>query len=183
MEKQKNFVEIEILDKTDIELLEISKNNLLSLNIHEMQSIQNYYKKLELNDILDIVKNDSKQRYSIENDKIRDIIKRDFPRVKNPSRNDIIRYKLYQELAFNAYKNLYTDEKINYEKLYSKDYDIDHIIPQSKMFDDSFSNKVLVPRFANLEKGNQTAYDYMSNKSQEKFEKYKSVIDSSYKEK
>lgn len=49
MEKQKNFVEIEILNKTDIELLEISKNNLLSLNIHEMKSIQSYYKKLDRN--------------------------------------------------------------------------------------------------------------------------------------
>ncbi|MCX8531062.1 type II CRISPR RNA-guided endonuclease Cas9 [Chryseobacterium luquanense] len=118
-----------------------------------------------------------------DNDKIRDIIKKDFPRVKNPSKNDIVRYKLYQELSYNAYKDLYTDEKINYEKLYSKDYDIDHIIPQSKVFDDSFSNKVLVPRFANLAKGNKTANDYMSNKSIEMFEKYTSIVEALYKEK
>ncbi|WP_326983936.1 type II CRISPR RNA-guided endonuclease Cas9 [Chryseobacterium sp. MYb264] len=119
----------------------------------------------------------------IENDKIRDIIKKDFPHVKNPSKNDIVRYRLYQELSFNAYKDLYTDEKINYEKLYSKDYDIDHIIPQSKMFDDSFSNKVLVPRFANLEKGNKTSNDYMLNKSEESFEKYISIVEALFKEK
>ena len=119
----------------------------------------------------------------IENDKIRNTIIRDFPHIKNPSKNDIVRYKLYQELTFNAFKDLYTDEKIDYEKLYSKYYDIDHIIPQSKMFDDSFSNKVLVPRQSNLDKGNKTANDYMSNKSLEKYEKYKSVVEALFKEK
>ena len=33
-----------------------------------------------------------------------------------------------------------------------------------KLFDDSFSNKTLVPRQVNLDKGNQTAYDFISNK-------------------
>ncbi|MEC5156106.1 type II CRISPR RNA-guided endonuclease Cas9, partial [Chryseobacterium sp. MP_3.2] len=119
----------------------------------------------------------------LDNDKIRDTIKKDFPNVKNPSKNDIVRYKLYQELSFNAFKNLYTDEKISYEKLYSKDYDIDHIIPQSKVFDDSFSNKVLVPRQSNLDKGNKTANDYMSNKSADTFEKYLATVETLYKEK
>ena len=119
----------------------------------------------------------------LDNDKIRDTIKKDFLNVKNPSKNDIVRYKLYQELSFNAFKNLYTNEKINYEKLYSKDYDIDHIIPQSKVFDDSFSNKVLVPRQSNLDKGNKTANDYMFNKSADTFEKYVDTVESLYKEK
>lgn len=119
----------------------------------------------------------------IENEKIRATIKKDFPHVKNPSKNDIVRYKLYQELSYNAFKNLYTDEKIDYEKLYSKTYDIDHIIPQSKVFDDSFSNKVLVPRQSNLDKGNKTAYDFMSNKSAENLEKYLSIVETLFKEK
>ena len=119
----------------------------------------------------------------IENDKIRNTITKDFPHIKNPSKNDIVRYKLYQELSFNAFKDLYTDEKIDYEKLYSKNYDIDHIIPQSKVFDDSFSNKVLVPRQSNLDKGNRTANDFMSNKSAESYEKYLSVVETLYKEK
>ncbi len=123
--------------------------------------------------------NDSKN----ENEKIRNTIIKDFPHIKNPSKNDIVRYKLYQELAFNAFKDLYTDEKIDYEKLYSKNYDIDHIIAQSKVFDDSFSNKVLVPRQANLDKGNRTANDYMANKSPESYEKYKSIVETLFKEK
>ncbi|WP_295231980.1 type II CRISPR RNA-guided endonuclease Cas9 [uncultured Chryseobacterium sp.] len=119
----------------------------------------------------------------IENDNIRAIIKKDFPNVPNPTKNDIIKYKLYQEMAFNGYKDLYTDTKIEYHNLFGKDYDIDHIIPQAKLFDDSFSNKVLVPYGANRDKGkmnNATAYDYMSN-NPELFDKYVSTVEALYK--
>lgn len=83
--------------------------------------------------------------------------------VKNPSRNDIIRYKLYEELKNNGYKDLYTDEYIPREILFSKQIDIDHIIPQSRLFDDSFSNKTVVFRKDNLRKGNRTAFDYIES--------------------
>lgn len=96
--------------------------------------------------------------------------------VVNPSRNDIIRYKLYMELASNGFKDLYTNSKIEKENLFTDKYDIDHIIPQSRFFDDSFSNKVLVPRQANLDKGNLTGYDFMSNKGTEKEEHFLNVI-------
>jgi CRISPR-associated endonuclease Csn1 len=80
------------------------------------------------------------------------------------SRHDIIRYKLYLELEHQGYKTLYSNSYIPREKLFSKEFDIEHIIPQSRMFDDSFSNKVLETRSANLEKDNATAYDYVSSK-------------------
>src|SRR5690606_3021269 len=40
-----------------------------------------------------------------ENEKIAEKIKKDFG-ILNPTRNDIIRFKLYEELAFNGYKDL-----------------------------------------------------------------------------
>ncbi len=52
-------------------------------------------------------------------------------------------------------------KKIEKENLFTDKYDIDHIIPQSRFFDDSFSNKVLVPRGANQDKDNYTAIDYI----------------------
>lgn len=119
---------------------------------------------------------------TLENNTIREAIKNDFPHVPNPTKNDIVRYKLYQELAFNGYKDLYSNTKIDYYKLFGKEYDIDHIIPQSRLFDDSFSNKVLVPRQANLDKGNSTAFDYMATKSAGEFEQYQSVVESLFKE-
>lgn len=101
--------------------------------------------------------------------------------IKAPSRNDIIRYKLYLELEKNLFKDLYTDTKIEKENLFTDKYDIDHIIPQSRFFDDSFSNKVLVPRGANLKKGNSTAIDFMENEGNEKTEKFINVITDLYK--
>lgn len=83
--------------------------------------------------------------------------------IKFPTRNDIIRYKLYQELKNNGYKDLYTNEYIKREELFTNKYDIEHIIPQSRLFDDSFSNKTIVPRQINLDKGNRTAYDYIQD--------------------
>lgn len=116
-----------------------------------------------------------------KNEKIVETIRKDFG-ILNPTRNDIVKYKLYQELCLNGYKDLYTNTKIDYLELFNKAYDVDHIIPQSRLFDDSFSNKVLVPRQANLDKGNRTAYDYMSRQSKEDFETYLSVVDNLYKE-
>ncbi|MFV0163770.1 type II CRISPR RNA-guided endonuclease Cas9 [Empedobacter falsenii] len=81
--------------------------------------------------------------------------------IRFPTRNDIIRYKLYQELKNNGYKDLYTNQYIERKDIFTKKYDIEHIIPQSRLFDDSFSNKTLVPRQINLDKGNKTAYDYI----------------------
>jgi len=83
--------------------------------------------------------------------------------IKNPSRNDIIRYKLYEELKNNGYKDLYTDTYISRDILFSKQIDIDHIIPQARLFDDSFSNKTVIYRKDNLKKGNMTAFDYLES--------------------
>lgn len=87
--------------------------------------------------------------------------------LANVSRNDIIRYKLYLELKDNGYKTLYSNTYIPREKLFSKDFDIEHIIPQAKLFDDSFSNKTLESRSVNIAKSNATAYDYVKGKSNE----------------
>ena len=83
--------------------------------------------------------------------------------IPHPSRNDIIRYRLYQELAPNGYKTLYTNTYISQEKLFSRAFDIEHIIPQAKMFDDSFINKTLETRDANLKKGDMTAIEFVES--------------------
>jgi CRISPR-associated endonuclease Csn1 len=80
------------------------------------------------------------------------------------SRNDIIRYKLYEELKDNGYKTLYSNTYISPGSVFSGDFDVEHIIPQSRLFDDSFSNKTLELRTINLEKGNKTAIDFVKEK-------------------
>lgn len=84
--------------------------------------------------------------------------------ISNPSRNDVLRYQLYEELAPNGYKTLYSSTYISKEKLFSRDFDIEHIIPQAKIFDDSYSNKTLEARDVNIEKSNMTAIDYVRMK-------------------
>lgn len=98
-----------------------------------------------------------------EHEQIRQILRNDFG-LSHVSRNDLIRYKLYKELEHRGYKTLYSDTYIPKEKLFTNEFDIEHIIPQSRLFDDSFSNKTLEKRDVNIEKGNETAYDYILNK-------------------
>jgi len=97
---------------------------------------------------------------TIEHEKYRAILQSEFG-ISHVSRNDIIRYKLYLELESRGFKTLYTNTYIAQEKLFSKEFDIEHIIPQSRLFDDSFSNKTIESRAANIEKGNDTAYEYV----------------------
>jgi len=80
------------------------------------------------------------------------------------SRNDIVRYKLYEELKGNGYKTLYSNTYISPSSVFSGDFDIEHIIPQSRLFDDSFSNKTLELRSINIEKGDKTALDFIKEK-------------------
>lgn len=100
-------------------------------------------------------------RSTDERNKDREILIKEF-NIPNPTRNDVIRYRLYKELKKNGYKTLYSNRYIPTEMLFSKEIDIEHIIPKARLFDDSFSNKTLEYRSVNLDKGNKTAYDYVS---------------------
>ena len=102
-------------------------------------------------------------RNTREHDEIRQLLRTEFG-MMNVSRNDIIRYKLYEELKDNGYKTLYSNEYIPREKIFSKEIDIEHVIPQARLFDDSLSNKTLEYRAINIEKGNKTAYDFVKEK-------------------
>ena len=113
-------------------------------------------------------------------EKYKAILQKEFG-LTNVSRNDIIRYKLYLELAENGFHTLYTNQYIRQEDLFSKKIDIEHIIPQAKLFDDSFSNKTLEFRDANLAKSNSTALDYVATLGEEKLNEYKKRIEDLYK--
>jgi CRISPR-associated endonuclease Csn1 len=98
------------------------------------------------------------------------------------SRNDIIRFKLYQELRHRGYKTLYSNTYIPAEKLFSKEIDIEHIIPQSRQYDDSYSNKTLEFRSVNEKKGNKTAYDFiLEEKGENGLKIYESEIHDLFK--
>ena len=58
------------------------------------------------------------------------------------------------------------------EAIKGADVDIEHIIPKSKLFDDSQSNKTLAHRHCNSGKGDLTAYDFMKAKPTAVFNAY-----------
>lgn len=116
-----------------------------------------------------------------EHEQYKEILKKEFG-VENPSRNDIIRYRLYLELKDNGFHTLYSNTYIPREKLFSKEFDIEHIIPQAKLFDDSFSNKTLESRQINIEKSNTTAYDFVKGKYDDHhLAEYESKVEHLYK--
>lgn len=116
-----------------------------------------------------------------EHEQYKEILKKEFG-VENPSRNDIIRYRLYLELKDNGFHTLYSNTYIPREKLFRKEFDIEHIIPQAKLFDDSFSNKTLESRQINIEKSNTTAYDFVKGKyDDDHLAVYESKVEHLYK--
>jgi CRISPR-associated endonuclease Csn1 len=114
-----------------------------------------------------------------KNDEIRKIIKKDFGFTATKS--DVIRYKLWEELKNNGYKTLFTDKYIPREKLFSKDIDIEHIIPKAMLYDDSFSNKTLAYRTVNLKKRDRTAIDFIAEDYIGDLQNYNNRVESLYK--
>jgi len=108
-----------------------------------------------------------------KNETIRKQIQENFS-IQRVTKNDIIRYKLWEETGGIS---IYTGNTIQASDIFGGKYDIDHIIPQSRLFDDSFSNKTLCERALNIEKGNQTAYSFLKQKySPAEFEQYLSRV-------
>lgn len=128
------------------------------------------------------LRNDAKKRAKMYADNLKAKAGNDEIRAKlqavfgiaNPSRKDIVRYRLYEELSSRGYRTLYSDTEIRPQDLFSNKYDIEHIIPQAMLFDDSFANKTLELRDVNIAKGNLTAMDFME--AQYNAEQYKSRI-------
>ncbi len=113
-----------------------------------------------------------------EQEEVRRILREEF-NIPSPSRNDVTRYRLYDELKGNNYKTLYSNTYIPREKLFSKEFDIEHILPQARLFDDSFSNKTLEVRSINIEKGKRTALDFVYEKyGEEGLQKYRQRCES-----
>ena len=77
---------------------------------------------------------------------------------------DIVKFKLHQEQKGFC---PYSGKEIKKERLYEPGYaEVDHIIPYSRCFDDSYSNKVLVLAEENQQKGNCTPYEYFGANEQ-----------------
>ncbi len=88
-------------------------------------------------------------------------------KLSQPTKSELIRYKLWLE---QKYRSPYTGLMIPLGKLFTAAYEIEHIIPQSRYFDDSFSNKVICESTINKNKDNALGYEYIKNNSGKKVE-------------
>lgn len=96
---------------------------------------------------------------------------------KVPTGREVLKYRLWQQQRGEC---AYTQQPIYIERLFEAGYcEIDHIIPFSRCFDDSLSNKVLVMGTENQRKGNRTPYEYFGSDI-ERWNKYEIWVKGSY---
>jgi CRISPR-associated endonuclease Csn1 len=77
---------------------------------------------------------------------------------------------------------IYCGEHFNLSEALSGDnFDVDHIVPQALLFDDSQTNKVLVHRSCNANKTNKTAHDFIAAKGEEAVQLYIDRVDNWFK--
>lgn len=110
------------------------------------------------------------------NEKIKnDMVNLDlFESKEKISSKDVLKYKLWLEQLG---KCAYTLKPIPFDILFNDNLvQIDHILPYSRTFDDTYYNKTLVLTEANQEKRNQTPYEWFGKTS--KWSSYKDYIES-----
>ncbi|MFT4567654.1 MAG: CRISPR-associated endonuclease Csn1 [Saprospiraceae bacterium] len=79
-------------------------------------------------------------------------------RKDDPTSQELKRYKLWLN---QKYLSPYTGQPIPLSRLFTSEYEIEHIIPQSLYYDNSMNNKVICEREANKIKDNRTAYRFI----------------------
>ncbi|MCQ2276421.1 MAG: type II CRISPR RNA-guided endonuclease Cas9 [Bacteroidales bacterium] len=134
------------------------------------------------------LKNSASERESIykaqiknrkANDSIKERLKQDGVPVNDLN---ILKYRLYSQ---QRYISPYTGKTIEFSALFDeKQYNIDHIIPKSRYYDDSIANKVICESDINEEKDNRTAWEYISQQNSRlgilSIEKYLEHINSNF---
>lgn len=99
-----------------------------------------------------------------ENEKLKDEISEN---GKEPNGQNIIKLKLWREQDGIC---PYTRTPIKYENLFDDGYaEIDHIIPYSLSFDNSFNNKILTTATQNRQKGNRIPLEYLPESEKDGF--------------
>ena len=86
---------------------------------------------------------------------------------KQPTKSEVLRYKLWLE---QKYRSPYTGQPIPLAQLFTPAYEIEHIIPQSRYFDDSLSNKVICESEINKLKDRRLGLEFIKEENGRKVE-------------
>lgn len=122
-----------------------------------------------------------------ENESIRNRIESEYGRYGvRATRNTVIKWRLFHEINNDESKVnatcIYCGQPFGItDALRGSNIDIEHIIPKSRLFDDSQSNKTLTHRKCNEDKGDRTTYDFMKSKGEKDFQQYLETVEILYK--
>jgi len=78
--------------------------------------------------------------------------------VEQPSHDDRMKYRLWKQ---QGEMSAYSDRPISQAQLRSGVVQVDHILPYSRSFDDSFGNKAICFADENADKGNRTSWEWL----------------------
>lgn len=175
----KEEVKPQLKDYHEIKYVERNLRNPIVEQIanETMQIVKSLWKQFHLNpneleirvELARDLKNSAQERENIfkaqnknrnGNERIKERLKQENVPVTDLN---ILKYKLYEQ---QSYISPYTKNTIAFSKLFDDNfYNIDHIIPKSRYFDDSIANKVICESNINEEKDNRTAWEYISQQS------------------
>ena len=96
--------------------------------------------------------------------------KNGLPDVLDPTPLEVLKLRLYKQQNG---KCVYSGEPLDLGRL--SDYQIDHIIPYSRSFNDSFANKVLVLARENQHKKNRTPFEYFGH-DKDRWAEFESLV-------
>lgn len=113
-------------------------------------------------EILRIYEEGALQTLSKEDENYAEIIK--ISQMAQPTTSELTRYKLWLE---QKYCSPYTGRTISLSKLFTSAYQIEHVIPQSRYFDDSFSNKIICEAEVNALKSNLLGHEFIKQHGSE----------------
>lgn len=100
------------------------------------------------------------------NDRLMERLRSEFGR-QNPTGMDLVKLKLWEEQGGFC---PYSQQVLHIEDIFSPGYaDVDHIVPYSISFDDSYKNKVLVRAEENRQKGNRLPLQYLTGPARDRY--------------
>lgn len=107
------------------------------------------------------IENNKNERETCRKELIETLNERGY-KVNYVSENDILKYRLYKELAPLGYKTLYSKTKVDLvDLIIHRKFDKEHIIPKAKSPSNAFSVLTIELFSINEEKGDMTALDYV----------------------
>lgn len=101
-----------------------------------------------------------------QNQRILDRLKNEFG-LASPKGQDLVKLKLYEQQQGIC---AYSLKPLSLPRLFDPDYaEVDHIVPYSISFDDSYKNKVLVFSGENRNKGNRLPLQYLQGEQRDRY--------------